>query len=187
MKRSKPTRREPSPDAIVAALSELGVDFVMCQRRVYGARLAARPAALLAGLVQQDEARLRLSLIPLMLRHPEFAAAAPKAMRKLNSQQGIYLKLYYTAAVLLQEEHAERLQSTGASSAPIVDWFSEELGVPLRGNPVERLRVLGKKHQKHSGIALNWQGTYEHALERYIKHAEAEREWARLRPTPSAC
>ncbi len=186
MKRSKPIRRKLSPDAVVAALSELGVDFVMSRRRVSGVRLAARPAALLAGLVQQDEARLRLSLIPLMLCHPEFSSAAPQAIRLIDPSRRIFLKLYYTAAVLLQQEHAERLRSSVGASAPIVDWYSNELGVPARGNPAERLRVLGMKHRRHSGLALNWLGTYEHALERYIKHFEAEREWARLRPMTSA-
>ncbi len=156
-------------------------------RRVSGVRLAARSADLLAGQFQQDEARLRLSLIPLLLCHPEFALAVPQAVRKPDPRRRIYFKLYYTAAVLLQQEHAERLRSSVGLSAPIIEWYSRELGVHAPRNLGERLRVLETKHRKSSGIALNWIATYEHALERYIKHFEAKREWARLRSmTPAS-
>ncbi len=180
---SKRVTHMSSPDVLVAALAELDVDFVTCAQRVSGEHLAKRPAALLAGLAQQDEARLRLAIIPLLLRHPEFAFAAPKVLRLLDPRRRVYFKLYYTAAVLLQRKHADRLRSLLSDTTPLVDWYSNELGIRERRNPDAGLRALGNKHRQRSGLALNWPGTYEHALERFLKHRQKEREWAQSRQT----
>lgn len=183
---SKRVIRKPSPDALVAALVQLNVDFVMCDKQVSGARQASRPAALLAGLAQQDEARLRLAIIPLMLRHPEFASSAPDAVRLLDPRRRVYFKLYYTAAVLLQRKHADRLRSVVSDATPLVDWYSKELGIREPCSPDGGLRALDNKHRQRSGLALNWVGTYEHALERFVKHLKMEREWPQSRPTTYA-
>ncbi len=183
---SKRIIRKPSPDALVAALAQLDIDFVMCASKVSGARLASRPATLLAGLAQQDEARLRLSIIPLLLSHPDFASAAPEAVRQLDPRRREYFKLFYTAAVFLQIKHADRLRLLVSDATPLVDWYSKELGIRESSNPDAGLRALGEKHRHRSGLALNWLGTYEHALERFVRHLQKEREWAQSRQTTYA-
>ena len=172
MKTLKPTKRKPSPETVAAALAQLDVQFVTRTGKVSGVRLAKQPVALLASLAEQDEARLRLGIIPLLLRHPGLATAVPKAVRQVSPRRRDVLKLYYTAALLLQQKHAARLGKSLGLFVPLPDWYSGELGVPVRGDPDTRLRVLARKQRERSGLALNWLGTYEHAAERFVKQLD---------------
>jgi len=169
MKSLKPTKRKPSPDTVAAALAQLDVHFVTRTGRVSGLRLAKRPVALLASLAEQDEARLRLGIIPLLLRHPDWATMVPEAVQQVSPRRRDVLKLYYTAALLLQQKYAARIKQSLGLFAPLTDWYSGELGVPVRGDPDARLRILARKQRERSGLALNWLGTYEHAAERFVR------------------
>lgn len=172
MKAIKPTRRKPAPDTVAAALTQLDVHFVSQPGRVSGVRLAKQPVRLLASLAEQDESRLRLGIIPLLLRHPEWATLVPQAVRKVASRRRDVLKLYYTAAMLLQQKYAARLEQSLGSFASLIDWYSGELGIPVRGNPDVRLRILARRQRERSGLALNWLGTYEHAAERFVRQLD---------------
>ncbi|MDI6770234.1 MAG: pyrimidine/purine nucleoside phosphorylase [Anaerolineales bacterium] len=80
------------------ALHALGVNFIMGA----GSKdesLHEQPARLIAALAESKEARLRLSLIPLFLEHPEFAAHVRAAARSLNPSARLTLHCYYSAAV----------------------------------------------------------------------------------------
>ena len=70
-----------------------------------------QPAALMASLAASDEARLRLALIPLLLRHPEFALHAGAALRQMTPPVQTGFKCYYTAAMLLQQKYRDRLEA----------------------------------------------------------------------------
>lgn len=153
----------------------LDAHFVTGSRKVSGARLANQPTRLLASLVEQDDARLRLGIIPLLLRHPTLAVFVPEAVRRVAPRRRKLLKLYYTAAVMLQQKYASRLEPLLGAVIPLSDWYSEELGIPANGTPETRLRKLARKHREWSGLALNWLGTYEHAAERLVQHLETTR------------
>jgi hypothetical protein len=155
---------------VAAALAVLDVHFVMAPRQGRGTRLAKQPVVLLASLAEQEEARLRLGIIPLLLRHPDWAPLVPVAVQRLSPRKRELLKLYYTAAMLLQQKYAALLESFLGPSAPLTDWYSAELGIPTRGDPEARLRVLARKQREQSGLALNWLGTYEHAADRFVRH-----------------
>ena len=62
---------------------------------------------LLADLVQQPSARVRAAVIAVFLAHPEYAAAVPAALERLGPTERLTLRFFYTAAVLLQQEHTE--------------------------------------------------------------------------------
>ncbi len=164
-----PIKRKPSADTIAAALAQLDVRFIARTGRVSGLRLAKRPVELLVSLAEQEEARLRLGIIPLLLRHPDWARLIPEAVNRVAPRQRDLLKLYYTAALLLQQKYASRLEQSLGELAPLTDWYSTELGVPLRGDPDKRLRILARTQSQLSGLALNWVGTYEHAAERLVR------------------
>jgi len=167
-----PIKRKPSPETVAAALTQLDVHFVTHTGRVIGARLAQQPVALLASLAEQDESRLRLGIIPLLLRHPEWASLVPQAVRQVSPRRRNVLKLYYTAALLLQQKYAARLEQSLGTFQFLTDWYSNELGVPARGNPDRRLRILAHRQQERSGLVLNWLGTYEHVAERFVRQLD---------------
>ena len=63
---------------------------------------------LIAELAKSNEARLRLALIPLFLKHPEFAAHVRKTATSLNKTARTTLQCYYSAAVCLQQKYRSR-------------------------------------------------------------------------------
>ena len=58
------------------------------------------------------------------------------------------------------------------------DLYCAELGMSDKGNPKERLQHLAQRHTTLTGLALNWVGTYEHAVQRLIRRLESEALWA---------
>lgn len=163
-------------DHLAYELGRLGVPFV---RSETGAALPTSipPAQLLAALAASDEARLRLALIPLFLMHPDYAAHAPEVAVQLAPVPRLLFRCYYTAAMLLQQIHAERLHSIVGPLVALPDLFSSELGLPQVGRPLDRLQLLAVRHASLSGYPINWLGTYQHAAERLLTHMEKAAQW----------
>ena len=164
---------------LVGALDALDVHFLT------GGEVSPRvhsltPADLLAQLAAQSDARLRLAIIPLLLRRPELALAAQTAAEQLTGQPRWTLKLYYTAAVLLQRRHQNLLARLLGPQPQLVDLFGAELGISLAGDPQDSLRRLGERHTALTGLSINWAGAYDHAARRLIKRLEHEAAWATL-------
>lgn len=158
-------------DQLVSELWARDVRFLM------GKQLTPKPlldpAHLIASLAQSGDARVRLSLIPLFLRHPEFANAVKSADDLLAHQSSqLVLRFYYTAAVLLQRKNVERLEKIFGQQTHIPDLFSHKLGITLQEKPDQALAQLAEHHQILSGRFINWLATYEHGAERLIKHVE---------------
>lgn len=131
------------------------------------------PEKLIQFLSASDEARLRMALIPLLLRHPEFspeAKSADEALSGRNSQ--LYLRFYYTAAVILQKKYQARLSRIFGNQKLLPDFFSHLLGVEINQDPPQSLLQLSRQHQILSSQAVNWLETYEHSAERFIKQME---------------
>jgi len=124
--------------------------------------LHTQPVRLISELARSNEARLRLSLIPLFLEYPQYAAYVRAAARKLEPAALLTLRCYYTAAVFL----AKKYQLTGVS---LPDLFSADLGLNLVDDSIENLRVLAKRHKQLSGSYVNWLATYQHAEEVWQK------------------
>jgi hypothetical protein len=160
---------------LIAELHALGLHFVIGSKDPFiRSRLA--PATLLAGLAQQTDGRLEMALIALFLYRPIFAEEVTEALRQLNEKEQIKLKLFYTAAMLLQKIHAKRLQLLCPFS-PLPDLFSLELALtPSPAKP--SLQKLAARHRLLSGWSLNWLGTYQYAAKRLITRLEKEAEWA---------
>ena len=124
------------------------------------------PARLIAALAECREARLQLSLIPLFLRHPEFAVHASAAAKKINPAAQLILKCFYSAAVWLEQKHLSRKE--------LLDLFSKELDLNPTTDPDENLRALAKRHKELSGSRINWIGTYQHAANIWLKELELQ-------------
>lgn len=136
-----------------------------------------QPAVLMASLAASDEARLRLALIPLLLRHPEFALQARAALRQMTPAVLTGFKCYYTAAVLLQQKYQERLNALVGDTEPLPDLFSAELGVLGCSNPDDGLSALADRQKTLTGRLINWRGTYEHGAQRLLRTLEGRKQW----------
>lgn len=163
--------RKATSTQLVNALHALGVDFIMGGSKE-GTAAPQSPAQMMAALADHDEARLRLSLIPLFLEHPEFSKHAQEAAKNLPEKARLYLKCYYSASVWLQKIHHTKLLALMGKKATLPDLFSLELGAPVTENPETNLHLLAEQHQKLSGEKVNWLGTYKHAAQVFIKGLE---------------
>lgn len=153
-------------DQLTNALHALGVKFLMGGGHK-DESLHKQPARLIAALAESKEARLRLSLIPLFLEHPEFSVHVRTVARKLPPAARLTLQCYYSAAVWLGQKYQPHKKS-------LPDYFSRELKVPSDTDPEENLRGLAKRHRELSGAQVNWLGTYQHAAQVWLKGLELQ-------------
>jgi hypothetical protein len=150
-----------SGDQLTNALRALDINFVIGGQRK-GASLHKQPARLITALAESDESRLRLSLIPLFLQHPEFAEHVRSVAKKLKPSARFTLQCYYSAAIWLAQKYQVR-------NGTLPDYFSKELNLHVSSDPEENLRELAQCHRELTGQKINWLGTYHHAAEVWQK------------------
>lgn len=155
-------------DQLANALRALGVNFIMGGDKAADENLYKYPTRLIAALAQSDEARLRLSLIPLFLAHPEYARHVRTVAKKLDGAARLTLQCYYSAAVWLAKKHRLNIS--------LADHFSKGLNLTPRNDPEENLRALAKRHTELSGSYVNWLATYQHAEQVWQKGFERQKK-----------
>jgi hypothetical protein len=166
-------------EQVVAELAALGVSYLSRQSNSPGDN-ARPPAQLLADLMQQPNARVREAVIALLLSHPEYAEFVPAALRDLAPGQQLTLKIFYTAAVWLQQEHMQHLMPlVGPRWHLLPDLFSVEFGLRSGLPPTERLAWLGRMQRRKTGVAANWVGTYENVARKLVRSWEIQPQWNR--------
>jgi len=165
----------PSAEELVGTLNALDVPFLSG-----GIKSTQKivPAQLIAGLAMQPDARLRLALIPLLLSRPDLAPTAVlEANSYLSGVAAFNLKLFYTAALLLQETYQSKLDELLGQRQTLPNLFGEKLAIAPTGSAETRLRELGERHKALIGVRANWVGTYHHGAKRLIKRLECEIQW----------
>lgn len=164
-------------ESLVAELDLLGVSYL--SRLAISHPASVRPPdRLLADLLRQSSARVREAVIAVLLARPELAASVPSALAELSPGDQVTLRLFYTAAVLLQQEYAGQLRELlPLRLQPLPDLFASELGLSHHGTPGERLVNLGQRHRLLSGAAVNWTGTYHNVAQHFIRRLEMEQRW----------
>ena len=135
-------------DQLTNALHALGVKFIMGGDQE-DETLHKQPPRLIAALAESREARLRLSLIPLFLEHPEFSVHVRAVAKNLPPSARLTLQCYYSAAVWLRQKYQPRKKS-------LPDYFSKELKLQSAADPEENLRALAKRHRELSGAQVNY-------------------------------
>jgi len=164
-------------ERLVAELETFGVCYLSRQAVVQVGQVRS-PARFLADLIQQPSSRVRTAFIAVLLAQPALAQAVPAALTRLKPQEQLTLKLLYTAAMLLQKKHAERLHLFLAERWQwLPDLYSAELGLAIDQPPDELLRALGIAHREQTGITLNWTGTYENVAYHLLRRWELEQQW----------
>lgn len=166
-------------EKLVAELGLLGIRYLSRQNS-YQATSIRPPEILLADLVQQPNARVRASVIAVLLSHPEYADAVPAALERLQPEAQLTLQSFCLAAVFLQQEHADRLrafQLTRWRRLPELPQLMAELNVPATGPPRERMVALEREQHRRGQPTVNWTGTYEHVAHQLLRQWELEARW----------
>lgn len=161
---------------VAAQLIALGVHFLQEDITFHGL-IEINQVELMKALAMSDEARLRLALIPLLLRHSEFAADVLRVVAQLPPPAQVVLKCYYTAAQFLQQKYQQRLQALFGDRPLLPALFLTDLGLSTVADPEHGLQVLAECQRQLSGRAINWLGTYEHGAQRLLTHCEHKQRW----------
>jgi len=183
---SAPVGTDVRRDALVAALRERGIRYLAPSDPQAGDAAALAPQELIADLAAQADARLRLTLIPLFILHPDWADLVPRAAAQLDEPAQTELMACYTAAVYLQRQWNIRLGLYLPVVSPLPDWFSERMGLP---SPEERhgkvgLYALADWHAAHSPYPFNWLASYQRVMDQLfdqLKQEARQRERASTR------
>ena len=123
------TEASYSRESLVAALRERGVSYLAPRDAVAG-EAPATSEQLLTALLCQNDSRLRLAMIPLLLREPELADCVPALTARLDPDLALELQTLYTAAVYLQRNWLSRLRIYLNSMELLPDLFSRQLELP---------------------------------------------------------
>ena len=116
-------------EQLVAELGHLGVGYLSHQLS-NPLRFKSSPEELLRRLVCQPSSRVRLALISLMLARPDYAQYALKALEGLPPKEAQRLRIFYTAAVILQQKYSVEIQKIHRMEwSRLPDFFSKELGL----------------------------------------------------------
>jgi hypothetical protein len=112
-------------EQLAGALQALGIQFIMGKSSA-DKNLLKRPASLIAALAESNESRLRLSIIPLFLEHPDFAAHVRGAANQVDPAGLLMLQCYYTAAVWLQSRYSSHIDLLIGIKESLPDYFSAD-------------------------------------------------------------
>ena len=173
---SGPDGPEGEEERIVAELQLLGIQY-LTRRTSNQAERVRSPDILLADLVRQPSARVRAAVIAVLLAHPEYADGVTGALKRLHPSERRTLRFFYTAAALLQREHAEKLPSA-ASGKWLPNRFADELALPTSATIKEQLVALGQRHRQQTHTYINWLGTYENVVHHLLRSWELEARWS---------
>lgn len=149
--------------AIAATLAKLGVRYLRASTEA--APMSMTPTQLIATLAQHPSPRIRESLLPLFLRHPEFAQHVPNLVLTLPAVAATTVRHLYTAAVYLQHLWRGQLESYLGEQSRLPDYFGQsewQLPPPTVHYGEAGLRLLANHFQIRTGD--NWLNTYETAV-----------------------
>lgn len=171
-------------DQIGMHLAALDVHFIQVEHSNNGMP-TVEPEHFILSLSVSSESRIRLALIPLLLRHPHYVVHVETAAPQLPYMAQITLKCYYMATYFLQQKYALRLEKLFGSSASLPALFARELAVSVELDFEHGLWTLAERHKQLSGRHINWLGTYEHGATRFLASTEHRRLWLSSQLTKS--
>lgn len=164
-------------EQLVAELRSLGIRYIT-RKSEQSLKSTRPPQQLLADLVCQSNSRVRMTIIPLLIIHPEYVEYLPAALEPLSEDERFRLKLLYSAAVILQQIYSKEIEShLGPIEDHLPDLFTSELGIPANLSLQQKLDLLATVQQKHSGQKLNWVGTYEKSINNWLRQKKLEKQW----------
>lgn len=126
-------------ESLVAALRDRGISYLAPSDAV-AREVFESHEQLLCALLHQDDSRLRLAIVPLLLRHPEISESVPALAACLDDTVSLELQTLYMAAVYMQRNWRSRLSIYLNEMTLLPDLFSHQMGLPL---PDERFGKTG--------------------------------------------
>jgi len=154
-------------EALAATLAQFDVHYLRTPTETEP--LPVDPAGLIAVVAKHPSPRVRETLIPLFLRHPEFARYVPDLVAVLPPTASTTLQHWYTAAVYLQQLWWGKLEMYLGNGPLLPDYFGQsewELPAPTEHYGEAGLRVLAEHLRSKTGD--NWLSTYQTVMSLYL-------------------
>lgn len=154
-------------EALAATLVEYDVPYLRTATAADPLPLDA--PSFIAALAQNPAPRVRESLIPLFLRHPEFASYVPELADTLSPTASMTLRHMYTAAMYLQHLWRGQLEMYLGPLPTLPDYFGQSewnLPAPTVHYGEAGLRVLAARFKAETGYS--WLGVYEAAMALFL-------------------
>lgn len=134
-------------------------------------------AAVLAGLVASQDARVRSVLIAWLLAQPVIHGAGPAVAAQMGHATPLAYHnfiFFYTAAHYLQRIYAPALWVRVAQWVELPNYFAAQCGVnvgdvALANRPEQMLTQLAQQHARIGNASVNWLGTYHHAVRMVLR------------------
>jgi hypothetical protein len=159
--------------ALAATMAQLDVHYLRTPTSAEPLRL--EPNYLIAALAEHDSPRVREALIPLFLRHPEFASYVPDLATTLPPAASMTLRHLYTAAVYLQHLWRGKLALYLGEMHALPDYFGQSewrLPAPAEHFGEAGLRTLAEYFRARTGD--NWLSTYQAAISLFLSQLRLE-------------
>lgn len=144
-------------ESLVAALRDRGISYLAPSDAV-ACEVFDSHEQLICALLHQDDSRLRLAIVPLLLRHPGISASVPELVASLDGVASLDLQTLYMDAVYLQRNWHSRLNIYLDYVNLLPDLFSHQMGLPP---PEDRLGKTGLVE-----LADAWQARSQYPFER---------------------
>ena len=165
-----------NPDILIDQLAANGVNHLRAVTATQAAEYLT-PVELIQMIAQNAEPRIRQALIPLFLRHPDYADYVFDAISALDSSSAQVLRHMYTAAAYLQRLWRGTLGIYLGKFDTLPDLFGQtDFGLP---GPEEDfgergLRTLANLLSDQTGD--NWLSAYEGTMALFLKQLIIERD-----------
>ena len=160
---------------LVAALEALGVRYLRAVAPV--GSCAIEPDDLIASLACHPQPRFREALIPLFLRHPEYASFVQESVFALDAGSATTLRHMYTAAVYLQQMWQSTLSIYLGKFPLLPDYFGKtdfKLPAPEVYFGEIGLRALADQFQAKTGF--DWWSTYQSVIHLFLAQLSLEKQ-----------
>ncbi len=161
---------------LVAQLAEYGIRHIRTAESWPEAVPPLSPQALITALARQPDPRMREALIPLFLRHPEYAKHVPALEKNLDQAAVDVLRHLYTAAVYLQRLWHSTLGIYLGDFPALPNYFGESvygLAPVDESFGEEGLRQLAQLMEDRTGY--EWLSAYQSVLDLFLEQLELDR------------
>jgi len=144
-------------ESLVAALRDRGISYLAPSDAV-AREVPETHEQLLCALLHQDDSRLRLAIVPLLLRRPGISASVPALAVSLDDTVSLELQTLYMAAVYMQRNWRSRLSIYLDEITLLPDLFSHQMGLPPPGEQFGKTGLVE--------LADAWQARSQYPFER---------------------
>ncbi len=162
-------------ETLVAELRERGVAY-LAPSDALSVDPPPTDQALLLALLEQPDARLRMGLVPLFIRHPALAADVERLAGQIDPSLRLELQTYYMAAVYLQRLWRSRLGFYLDTSILLPDLYSQAMGLPPADERFGKVGLydLADAWQARSRYPFDRLAEMEQTIEHFFGQLELE-------------